>query len=177
MPPRTRTAAKSTTPRRKPIEPLPSEGVDEALEVINGPDEPVAPVVDDAGRAIPLELQISSEDDDGDSGSGDSDEDMFEFAVDGHTIIAWRPTKEQWGMMMGMMSRASTVADRIHAMQVFAVNVLDETSYLYIETRMLDRKDRFGTKTFSKVLNLVIDHFSPDLNREERRQLARDMRG
>lgn len=174
----TRASAPATPrrPRKKAAEPLPREGVDDALAVINGPDEPTPPVLDDQERAIPAELQFSTDDDDGDGGTEDGDDGLVELNVDGDTVIAFRPTKEQWGALMGMMSRASTVADRIHALQLFSSHVLDEASYLYVERRLMDRKDKFGQKTLTRVLNAIIDHYSPDLSREERRQLARDMR-
>lgn len=172
-------ATADTAPRRsrkQKAEPLPREGVDDALAVINGPDDPIPPVLDDQDNPIPAELQFSTDDDDGDEGNKTGDDGLVELKVDNDTVIAFRPTKEQWGALMGMMSRASTVADRIHALQLFASNVLDEASYLYVERRLMDRTDKFGQKTFTKVLNGIIDHYSPDLSREERRQLARDMR-
>lgn len=167
MPPRPRTSKSKTSA------PLPSEGVEDALAVINTPEQALNPPLDDGGSAIPAALQFTTSTGDSDTGEVE-DADVLEFSVDGTALHAIKPTPEQWGVLMGLMANVSTVAERIHALQTFASHVLDETSYMYVQNRMLDRNDKFGTDVYNKMLNAIIDHFSPKMNREERRRLARD---
>ncbi|MBF6298214.1 hypothetical protein IU459_11750 [Nocardia amamiensis] len=168
MPPRERkSAAKKTSAL------LPTEGVDEALTVIETPEEVIPPVVDDTGATIPAELQFTTGSDETDAEPEIADEDILELSVDGHVLYAIKPTVEQWGAMMAMMSRAATMADRIHAMQKFASTVLDEPSYQYVESRLMDRNDKFGHEVYDKMLRGIIDKFSPDMNRAQRRAQAR----
>ncbi|MRH85994.1 hypothetical protein GFY24_00690 [Nocardia sp. SYP-A9097] len=165
MPPRARKSAKITTP------PLPDENVDDALAVINSP-EAIAPILDDGAQAIPAALQFTTAAADEDS-SEVSDAEVLPFTVDGTVLHAIKPTPEQWGVLMGMISGASTITDRIFGMQQFASHVLDESSYLYVQSRLLDRTDRFGTEVYSNMLTAIIDAFAPKLNREESRRAAR----
>ncbi|MGV9742872.1 hypothetical protein [Nocardia farcinica] len=166
MPPRTR------KPR---TEPLPTEGVAEALTVLETPEQVIPPVVDDVGAVIPPELQFTTPDtDDGDAEV--PDEDLLEFSVDGEILIAYKPSPEQWGVLMAMMSTASTMADRWQAMQTFSATVLESASHMYVQRRLLDRTDRFGVETFDKVLQGIIAAFSPTPNREQRRAAARRLR-
>ncbi|MGW4123619.1 hypothetical protein [Nocardia sp. NPDC004711] len=168
MPPRTRKPV-------KPANPLPAEGVEDALTVINEPELVIPPVLDDAERPIPAALQFTT-------GSGEdsadpeiSDDDILEFSIDGHTCVAIKPTEEQWGVLMGMISGSSTMPERVFAMQQFASHTLDEESFHYVQRRLLDRTDEFGTEVYHKVLTAIIDHFSPKLNRTERRRVARNL--
>ncbi|WP_282775873.1 hypothetical protein [Nocardia sp. CC201C] len=167
MPPRTR--------QPKTAAPLPAEDVDTALTVINTPDQVIPPVVDDDARPIPAALQFTTGDGDEQASEEIAEEDILEFSVDGHVLVAIKPSPEQWGVMMAMLSKSATMAERIHAMQQFASHVLDEPSYLYVEGRLLDRRDRFGTEVYTQMLNAIIEHFSPQLSRRDRRRLARDM--
>jgi hypothetical protein len=169
MPPR----ARRTPAAKKATAPLPTEGVDEALTVLETPEKVIPPVLDDGGTPIPAALQFTTDSSDDDPDPEIPDEDILELSVDNHLLVAIRPTPEQWGVMMAMMAGSSTMAERWQAMQTFASHVLDEPSYMYVQGRLLDRNDKFGYTVYEKMLRSIIDHFSPDMNRAERRAQAR----
>lgn len=158
---------------RKKTAPLPTELVDEALAVVETPEQVIPPKVDDSGSPIADDLIFTTP-----TGPAPeiSAEDILEFEVDGQTLIAIRPNPDQWGILMTMLAKSATIADRVAAMQSFASTVLDEASFLYLQGRLLDREDLFGTELFDKIITALIKKFTPEGNRAERRAAARARR-
>nr|WTA71319.1 hypothetical protein OHB51_35585 [Micromonospora sp. NBC_00855] len=159
--------------RKKTVAPLPTELVDEALAVIETPEQVIPPKVDDNDLAISDDLIFTTPEG---PAPEITDDDMLEFQVDGQNLIAIRPNPDQWGVLMTMLARSATIADRVAAMQNFASTVLDEGSFLYLQNRLLDREDLFGTEMFDRVISAIINKFTPEGNRAERRAAARARR-
>ncbi|MFI7527478.1 hypothetical protein [Nocardia salmonicida] len=159
--------------RKKTPAPLPTELVDEALAVIETPEQVIPPIVDDSDTAIPDDLIFTTPEG---PAPEITDDDILEFKVDGQKLIAIRPNPDQWGVLMTMLARSATIADRVAAMQNFASTVLDEASFLYLQNRLLDREDLFGSEKFDEILTKLIKKFTPEGNRAERRAAARARR-
>lgn len=165
-------ATKRTVKRAKP---LPSEGVEAALDVIETPDEVIPPTVDESGVEIPADLQFVTPAR-GDESEEVSEDDLLEFTVDGEVLIAIKPNAEQWGMLTALIAKSATFADRAHGLQTFASYVLDEPSFLYVQTRLLDRNDTFGGELLGTIIDKLIKHWAPEqttTSRAARRQAAR----
>lgn len=164
----------ATRTRKKTPEPLPTEGVDDALTVIEAPETVIPPVVDDSGILIPDDLIFTTE---GEAAPAEiSEDDILEFQVDGQDLIAIRPNPEQWGILMQLLAKSATIADRFASMQAFASAVLDDASFLYLQNRLFDRNDPLGTDLYDKILTRLIERFTPEGNRAERRAAARQAR-
>ena len=159
--------------RKKTVEPLPSELVDEALAVVETPGKVIPPRVDDDDNPISDDLVFTTPEGPAPELTPD---DILEFRVDGRDLIAIRPNPDQWGVLMTMLSKSATIADRVAAMQNFAATTLDEASYMYLQGRLLDREDLFGTEMFDKIVSALIHKFTPEGNRAERRAAARARR-
>ena len=172
MPPRAR---KTTT--AKASKKLPAEGVADALDVIHAPDEVIPPVVDEDDNPIPRELRFVTPDTD-EPADEPVEDDVVEFTVDGQRLIAVRPDREAWGLLIAMLAKSATMADRAHSLQTFAAHVLDEPSYLYLQTRMLTRGDNFGIEMLAQIIDKLIQIWTPEQtpsNRADRRARARAM--
>lgn len=159
--------------RKKTVAPLPTELVDEALDVIETPEKKVPPAVDDTDNAIPDDLIFTTPEG---QAPEITEDDILEFKVDGQTLIAIRPNPDQWGVLMTLLSRSATIADRVSSMQTFASKVLDESSFMYLQNRLLDRDDLFGSEKFDEILTALINKFTPEGNRAQRRAAARARR-
>lgn len=159
--------------RKKTIAPLPTELVDEALAVVETPEKVIPPKVDDTETPISDDLIFTTPAGEAPAITAD---DILEFQVDGRELIAIRPNDEQWGVLMTLLAKSATIADRVAAMQTFASTVLDEASFLYLQNRLLDRNDLFGTEMFDKVITALIEKFTPEGNRAQRRAAARARR-
>ena len=170
MPPRTRKAA--TKPSQADGNPTTRE-VEKVLDIIETPDEVLdsPKVVDDEGLAIPDELQFSTDDlpepDEGD------DTDIEYLTVDGFELMARKPEPAAWNLIIGMMSDDATAADKARSLQTFVNHVFDDQSRIYINRRLFTRGDKFDQDFLERIVVSVIEKFTPESNREERRARAR----
>ncbi|MDI9914346.1 hypothetical protein [Rhodococcus sp. IEGM 1379] len=169
MPPRTRKTA--TKPSQADGNPTARE-VEAVLDIIETPDEILdAPkVIDDKGLAIPDELQFSTDDL---PDLPDDDGHIEYLTVDGFELMARKPEPAAWNLVIGMMSDDATAADKARSLQTFINHVFDDQSRIYINRRLFARGDKFDQDFLERIVVTVIERFTPETNREERRARAR----
>lgn len=170
MPPRARRTA--TKPSQADGNPTTRE-VEKVLDIIETPDEILdAPkTVDDEGIAIPAELQFSTEDLPDVPEPDESDTEYLD--LDGFILVARKPDPSAWNLVIGMMSDDATAADKARSLQTFINHIFDEPSRMHINRRLFARSDKFDQDFLERIVVTVIERFTPESNREQRRARAR----
>ncbi|MDI9898446.1 hypothetical protein QM716_01110 [Rhodococcus sp. IEGM 1409] len=169
MPPRARKTA--TKPSQADGNPTTKE-VEKVLDIIETPDEilDTPKTVDDEGAPIPAELQFSTED----LPDLPEDDGHVEYlTVDGFELRARKPDPSAWNLVIGMMSDDATAADKARSLQTFINHIFDEPSRMYINRRLFTRGDKFDQDFLERIVVTIIERFTPETNREQRRARAR----
>lgn len=170
MPPRTRKPA---------VKPSQADGtptdkdVSAALDILETPDDILdeLALVDDKDNPIPDELQFTT--------TPSTDKPKVEgtiLAVDGHELIAFQPKPAAWNLLLGSMSRSANAADKSYAMWDIIRNVFDDTSMMYIQDRLMAPGDNFDDEILANIVVALIEKWTPDLNRAQRRAAAQRRR-
>lgn len=163
-----RTAPK---PRRAPQRPPSPEEIDGALDTLETPgQEWKEPVVDEDGTEIPADLQFTTTDR---APREITDDDFLALTVDGQELGAWRPDEAMWTILLASLSSAATTADRAQAILQFVDHTLDDESKLYVRHRLMDRGDAFDVEILAKIVEKLIQKWTPPTNRAQRRAARR----
>ena len=168
MPPRTRKTA--TKPSQADGNPTVAE-VEAAVDILETPDSELEKLaaVDDDENPIPEELQFTTK---GRTAPARDKSDSEVLSVDGTELIAFRPEPAAWNLLIGAMSKSSNAADKSHAVWRLITHVFDDASLMYIEDRLLAPGDDFDQAILEKIVLALIDRWTPQLNRAQRRELA-----
>ena len=173
MPPRARKATtKTTKPSLATGEPTEAE-VNAALEVLDKSESDFEELgaVDDADNPIPDELQFTT------TATEPRPQAQAEvLSVDGHELYAFKPEPAAWNLLIGAMSNSATAADRAYVVMDLVNHVFDDTSLMYIRERLMARGDNFDQAILEKIVIALIERWTPDLNRAQRRANARARR-
>lgn len=133
-------------------------------------------LLDEDEQAIPDELVFVTPErtqDDRDKSDREADESYLEFTIDGQMLVAHKPSKGAWTVIMAALSNSATAADRTNAILQFVYASLDSASQMYVQTRILAPEDEFDVDVLAQVVNTLITKWAPKQSRAQRRAQAR----
>ncbi|WP_415395219.1 hypothetical protein ACMTN4_07565 [Rhodococcus globerulus] len=168
MPPRARkTAVKPSQADGNPT----IDEVESAVDVLEATDAELdeLALVDDEDNPIPEELQFTTK---GRTTPVRDKSDAEVLSVDDVELIAFRPEPAAWNLLIGAMSKSSNAADKAHAVWRLITHVFDDGSLMYIEDRLMAAGDDFDQAILEKIVLALIDRWTPQLNRAQRRKAA-----
>lgn len=87
-------------------------------------------------------------------------EDPLEFAIDGKTLRAYRPTEGQMAMLMMSLGRHTTESTKIAGAIDFFVSIMDQESYNYLADRLLSRDDPIDLEEVTEVVQWIIEEWA-----------------
>lgn len=166
--------ARKTTVKPSQADGAPTQDdIDAAIDVIETPDDVLdqPPVVDSEDRAIPDDLQFSTDDLPERPDRTEVEGDVL--TVDGFELVAFKPEPAAWSLLIGAMSKSATSADKSYAVMDLVRNAFDEASYMYIQARLMDPADKFDQAFLEKIILALIERWAPPSNRADRRKAAR----
>ena len=102
-----------------------------------------------------------------------ADASVLELVVDDQVLIAHKPSKGAWTVIMAALSNAATSADRTNAILQFVYASLDPASHMYVQTRLLAKDDDFDVDVLANIVNALIKKWAPAQSRAQRRASAR----
>lgn len=103
----------------------------------------------------------------------ETDDSVIELTIDGQMIVAFKPSKGAWTVIMAALSNAATVSDRTNAILQFVYASLDPASQMYVQSRLLATGDDFDIDVLANIVNALIKKWAPKQSRAQRRASAR----
>lgn len=88
------------------------------------------------------------------------DAKSLEVKVDGRKIKVYQPSDGQLAMLLATIGRGSSEVDKIAGAINFFCAVLEDADSLWIETRLLDRRDPFGIDEVQRIMEALIEEWS-----------------
>jgi hypothetical protein len=159
------------------------EFVDAALSKLTGPlpadEQPVDAELIDAEddrdlAAIPDDLVFRTKPKSDAKDTDDDDEKNFlEIDLDGEILLAMRPSKGAWTILLAAMSRAANQDDRTHAIMNMVYSSFDAPSQMLISNRLMAPGDDFDIDVIADIVGTLIRKWAPAYSRKERRAAAR----
>ena len=68
------------------------------------------------------------------------------FSIDGHELLAYKPTDGQLALLMSSIGRHTSISDPGRRVIDFFVAVMDDDSATYVTDRLLSRTDPLGSR-------------------------------
>ncbi|WP_327358429.1 hypothetical protein [Streptomyces sp. NBC_01304] len=87
------------------------------------------------------------------------------FDWDGRTVTARCPKKAMWARLATCAAPGSSDAEKAYAFGVFGDVCLSGADAAWLESRLRDLDDDLDYEDVSKVINTLIETWSPDVNR------------
>ena len=121
---------------------------------------------------IPADLVFRTKPKDADD-EADDDRDFLEIDLDGEILLAMRPSKGAWTILLAAVSRAATQDDRTHAIMNFVYSSFDAPANMLISKRLMSPTDNFDIDVIGDIVGKLITKWAPEYSRKERRAAAR----
>jgi hypothetical protein len=90
----------------------------------------------------------------------EEDEGRLEFDLDGETLVAYKPTEEQFALLMQATSRYNSMADAVAGGLDFFHAVLEPDSAAHIRVRLFDRNDDFGIEEVEQIIEWMVEEWT-----------------
>lgn len=159
--------------KTEPDDDVADDVVDGVLEVLSAalPEEP-ATDADDS----PIDPDLIFTTKPKPAADDDKVDDILEFEVDGVVMMARKPAKGAWTLIMSGLSKSASDADRTHGVLQFINSSLDGPSAMILQSRMLDRDDDFDLDQLADIVSKLVVKWSPRQSRMQRRAAMRNRR-
>jgi len=87
-------------------------------------------------------------------------QDEMKFSLDGHAMVAYKPTEGQLAMLMSSIGRHTSDSTKIAGIIDFFVAVLDKSSSDYVVERLLSREDPLGIPQVQDIMEWMVEEWT-----------------
>lgn len=117
--------------------------------------------VDSDDVEVPDDLVFTTADEDGSTEREVDPADVVEFKIDGQLMLAIRPKRTIFRIVIGKITNATNILEQDRAVLEFLGGCLDDESNMYINHRLHDPADSFEIDTLAQVTLALIAKWSP----------------